>query len=475
MADRFVFSNFAAAVLEASVSPSTTVFQISSEAALRFPTLSGGGEKFPVVLVDSSGANQPEICYVTAIDGTGALAVERGQEGTFAQHWFAGTLVNHALTASTLVALAGLTPRGEWDNNTAYQARDVVTHEGIAYMAVTDNIASVPTPVSAIWQVFFNPVTGGGSGLVWQGRWNNATTYNVGDVIEFEGRLWTAASGNTNVEPGTTGAWTRLASSAVAAPFHYPLNAGGSTTAYQISISDPDARPTDYFDGMALLFRVNQTNTGPTATVAVQPLGAAPLRSPSGGGLGIGALQGGERYIYIYDSTQSGGAAFYPVMMPGVTKALTDLDARLDSAEGSIASLSPVVAGHTTAIGNLQTADVSLDSRLDAVEADLNPHPSGLKSRMTAVEATNAAQASAIATNTDNIAGIASNSGAIKGVRFSEQVALGNVGANSTIGGRNNAITQLKFTSGVLTQYSRATIQYLRWDGTWITAAVDPP
>jgi hypothetical protein len=136
MADKFVFSNFATSTLSYAISSTDTLLQINVDDVPKFPALVGGA-KFPLILTSGDTA---EIVYVSALTLTGQATVERGKEGTQAQSWLAGTHVRHSLTASSVIAAAGLRPRGTWSAATSYSAGDLVVQSGIAYVAVVDNL-----------------------------------------------------------------------------------------------------------------------------------------------------------------------------------------------------------------------------------------------------------------------------------------------------------------------------------------------
>src|SRR4051794_33979621 len=99
MADKFVFSNFAVTTLMENIGETDGAIQINVDDVPRFPTLFGG-TKFAIILADSDDIT--EIMYVTSSSPSGEFAVERGREGTLAQSWLAGTLIQHAFTAASV-------------------------------------------------------------------------------------------------------------------------------------------------------------------------------------------------------------------------------------------------------------------------------------------------------------------------------------------------------------------------------------
>lgn len=98
-------SNFCESTLSQACDDNDTTIYISATDADLLPTL-GVGDKAKGVLFNAS---YKEIVNITAEAG-GALTVERGQEGTSARAWAAGTKFVHAATAEILQAtLASLT------------------------------------------------------------------------------------------------------------------------------------------------------------------------------------------------------------------------------------------------------------------------------------------------------------------------------------------------------------------------------
>jgi DNA/RNA-binding domain of Phe-tRNA-synthetase-like protein len=91
------FTNFARTTLAAAAAANAGVLTVEDAAA--FPAAG----VFPLVLTDA-GETMFEVCRGSAKTAT-TIAVKRGQEGTAARAWPAGTKVEHRLTAETLNAL----------------------------------------------------------------------------------------------------------------------------------------------------------------------------------------------------------------------------------------------------------------------------------------------------------------------------------------------------------------------------------
>lgn len=96
----FEFANFAESRLAAPVISADVSLLVPASDAVKFPTLALPDSAFALVLLD--GVQDPEICWVTQNSGTGTFVVLRGQEGTVAKNWRAGTAAINAPTATSL-------------------------------------------------------------------------------------------------------------------------------------------------------------------------------------------------------------------------------------------------------------------------------------------------------------------------------------------------------------------------------------
>lgn len=100
----FLLANFAHAVLTAPLLAVETELEIDSTFASRFPQ-PGVDESFAITLWDGDSDHDEEIVYCTENDLSGTMTITRGQEGTSAQDWLAGTQVRNGLTSGTVTNL----------------------------------------------------------------------------------------------------------------------------------------------------------------------------------------------------------------------------------------------------------------------------------------------------------------------------------------------------------------------------------
>jgi hypothetical protein len=94
------FKNQASTTLASTISSSATSISVAAGTGALFPTISNG-QYFKITLNPASGSTPAsEIMHVTAVS-TDTFTVVRAQEGTTAQNWSSGSLVQNLITAGT--------------------------------------------------------------------------------------------------------------------------------------------------------------------------------------------------------------------------------------------------------------------------------------------------------------------------------------------------------------------------------------
>jgi len=101
----YTLANFIRTSVAATFGSSSTTLQVASSTGLPSPTIAA---PMPVILTDAATGLVKEIVYATSISGSN-LTVVRAREGTAAQNWNIGDLVNCDPTAGT-VATVGSSP-----------------------------------------------------------------------------------------------------------------------------------------------------------------------------------------------------------------------------------------------------------------------------------------------------------------------------------------------------------------------------
>lgn len=150
---QFLFANNANTTLAGSINTTATALTVSSGAGSLFPSPTSG-QGFAVTLVDAATGLLNEIMYCTSRTGD-VLTVTRAQEGTSAQNWSAGDLVNNFVTAGTAQSFAQAT---SIQNNSYNYAADTGTAN--AYIVLLSPTQSAPVIGALIHFTAANANTG---------------------------------------------------------------------------------------------------------------------------------------------------------------------------------------------------------------------------------------------------------------------------------------------------------------------------
>lgn len=460
---RFVFSNFAVSTLAESISAATTQLKVAADDVTRFPVLAGG-TKFPLILTDSE--DRAEIVYVTSLSSSGLATIERGQEGTTAYSWTAGTLLTHAFTAATVISAAGFRPAGVWSVNSSYSVGDVVEHEGISYVASVDSTGVPPSATATQWQVIYQPAEASGTALDWQGRWSSSTSYAAGQVVEYHGRLWRAASSNTNKVPiAEPNYWTPIANWA-GAGWHNLVLQASSPNNYEVTIPAAQA-PTELYDGLTILVRFAAANTGnPTLTIkrtGSTDLPAVPLTA-SAGLLPSGALIAGPIYCFTYRQATGqfvalqdpGAQAAVQTALGPINTTLAGYNNRITAVEGDMSTLLvTTIPGILTRITGTENTNVTqsgqintlftADTNLQASINSANAYTAQVDGELDTHIAANAAEHTTLQNNINTASSAAADArnNSISGVRLGAAVAL----AYSATANAGHVVTKAPYTT----------------------------
>jgi hypothetical protein len=102
----------------------------------------------------------------------------------------------------------GLKFEGAWNTGTTYQINDLVTFNGSAFIAISNHTGTQPEPAgNAAWAVF-------AGGFQFEGVWNSGIAYQTNDLVTFNGSSYIAISDHTGTQPEPAGnaAWIVFAS-----------------------------------------------------------------------------------------------------------------------------------------------------------------------------------------------------------------------------------------------------------------------
>ena len=144
------WSNNAATTLAVAISSTATSLTVGSGTGAIFPS-PASGQYFKLTLNPASGSTPaPEIMHVTAVS-TDTFTIVRAQEGTTAQAWGVGSIVQNLITASTMNSLAQMAEyAGNPNGNVAgYAATSTTppstcwdTTDGLLWICTTSGSAS---------------------------------------------------------------------------------------------------------------------------------------------------------------------------------------------------------------------------------------------------------------------------------------------------------------------------------------------
>lgn len=100
----YLFSNNASTTLAAPITIGSTALTVAAGTGILFPNPTTG-QVFTLTLSDAATGLLNEIMLVTGVSGD-TFTVVRGQEGTNAQNWAAGDIVQNLNTAGSMASLA---------------------------------------------------------------------------------------------------------------------------------------------------------------------------------------------------------------------------------------------------------------------------------------------------------------------------------------------------------------------------------
>ena len=101
--------------------------------------------------------------------------------------------------------LEGLSFDGVWDSATEYNIGDGVAHGGKVYISLQNGTAKDPANAnnSAYWSTFVE-------GIQWESNWSSAIGYQTNDVVKHGGSLYIAKQLSSNQDPTNTVYWDKF-------------------------------------------------------------------------------------------------------------------------------------------------------------------------------------------------------------------------------------------------------------------------
>ena len=282
MANQFTYVNFFATELLVPVNVDDVVLSIPPTDAAKLPLFSSG---FYLSLSLWDGVNSPEIVWVTVSPQTGSLTVLRGQEGTSAFGWSAGTQVRSSITAAVLNAALA-----------AYNSGQVLI---AGYLPLSGGTLTGPLtlsglPVSALQAASKSYVDASIGGLL-----PLAGGSMSGNINMASNRILALPAPITGAEPATKAYVDSDFSlvSSIAADRSGQLVTGGTGAAYTLT-SNTGYGPV-LADGIQVAFRAHATSQA-AAVLSLDGTAAVPLRGKSGAALVPGRIAIGTVWAAEY-------------------------------------------------------------------------------------------------------------------------------------------------------------------------------
>lgn len=100
------------------------------------------------------------------------------------------------------------TYQGAWSNSTAYVVGNLVDYDGTVYTCTTPNTNETPSSSSSYWQVVGAPNTS-----VYEGTYNSGTSYVVGNQVTYDGNYYVCVLASTGNAPTNATYWQQISTS----------------------------------------------------------------------------------------------------------------------------------------------------------------------------------------------------------------------------------------------------------------------
>ena len=313
-----VWTNNASSTLASSIGSGATSLTVAAGTGSIFPSISSG-QTFKVTLSPASGTTPAqEIVLVTAIS-TDTMTIVRAQEGTIAQNWGTGSLVQNLITAGEMATFLQVTPNnGNPNGSVAGQQGTSALNPSLAY-DYADNLlfycTATGTTSTAQW-VGLAPLvspafTGTPTAPTATGTDNStkiATTAFVKTAISTLAPLASPSFTGTPTAPTASQAdsSTRLATTAGLQTASQGLMCWGTDSSGTPNVINASTSPavTSYVAGLAVRVKIANTFTGGSTTLNLNGVGATAVKTFAGVNPVANSVKAGWVCEFVYDGTQ---------------------------------------------------------------------------------------------------------------------------------------------------------------------------
>jgi hypothetical protein len=213
---------------------------------------------------------------------------------------------------TTQIGIVSPVVKGEWNSTVTYNKLNIVTHNGVSFIAYGTVTGIVEPGVTAGWESYWMKLS---TSPVPMGEWNSTTTYPYLAIVTLDGSSYIAKEENYNKNPATSSAWQLIAEKGDDGGFSPTAKVEQTADGAVITITDKSgtttATVTNGKDGKDGKNGTNGTD-GTDGTDGITPtigangnwyLGNADTGKPSRGATGETGAAGKSAYA----SAQDGG------------------------------------------------------------------------------------------------------------------------------------------------------------------------
>ena len=109
---------------------------------------------------------------------------------------------------TTQIGIVSPVVKGEWNSTVTYNKLNIVTHNGVSFIAYGTVTGIVEPGVTAGWESYWMKLS---TSPVPMGEWNSTTTYPYLAIVTLDGSSYIAKEENYNKNPATSSAWQLIA------------------------------------------------------------------------------------------------------------------------------------------------------------------------------------------------------------------------------------------------------------------------
>ena len=109
---------------------------------------------------------------------------------------------------TTQIGIVSPVVKGEWDSTVTYNKLNIVTHNGVSFIAYGTVTGIVEPGVTAGWESYWMKLS---TSPLPMGEWNSTTTYPYLAIVTLDGSSYIANEENYNKNPATSSAWQLIA------------------------------------------------------------------------------------------------------------------------------------------------------------------------------------------------------------------------------------------------------------------------